>query len=376
MKKIAVGFLLALCMVFCTLFTACDSLELGIKVNNSNDTYEGTVSEQSYESQNDAASAFVAAELSGSDYRVEMTKYEKQSELSSSQISKLNIEGEVDGTINSVEKGRVYYREAGAVMSVATPVAETDDSVYVTIYIIVFTATGAEVTSYKYYVPLPENGEAISYSYYSSVLNSENYLNCTVKSVATSSTTMVMGEGTVSSTSDVKYDMYLNSDKMMLEFSITSTEGDESQTLAMTVYMVDTTEGVKCAAVVNGVARSIHLYETGLNITSVSEAYASQLTEAQCSLFVKTSYGFKLKENALKELAGGALELADFDGDCDYYVTDGRLSKAVCNFSFAMTDPTSNASMSIESNSEVVYSDFGTTTVTLPEDVKTVLGIE
>ncbi len=363
-------------MVFCTLFTACDSLELGIKVNNSNDTYEGTVSEQSYESQNDAASAFVAAELSGSDYRVEMTKYEKQSDLSSKEISKLNIEGEIDGTVNSVEKGRVYYHEAGAVRSVAAPVAETDDSVYVTIYIIVFTATGAEVTSYKYYVPLPENGEAISYSYYSSVLNEESYKNCTIRSVATGSSTQTVGEVTQSSTSRVEYNMYINSDKLMMEFSVSSTTGDDTQTIAMTVYMIDTSEGVKCAAVVNGVATSIRLNETGLNITSVSEAYASQLTEAQCSLFVKTSYGFKLKENALKELAGGALDIADFDGNCDYYVTDGRLSKAVCNFSFSMTEPTYNISMQTESNSEVLYSDFGTTTVTIPDDVKTVLGIE
>lgn len=145
---------------------------------SASEKYTGVVSTQSYTNTESAASACIATEVSGEDYQVTYERYEKEATLTESEVTALNISSEVNGTVESVEKGKIYFSEVSAANAIATAAGEVD--LYITVYIIKYTPQGTSVSEYKYVVPLPANNEVLTYSYYDSVMNPDNYKNCTM----------------------------------------------------------------------------------------------------------------------------------------------------------------------------------------------------
>lgn len=366
-KLIAIALLAGTMAVSAVAFTGCGG--------NYSETYEGTVSETSYTSTEDAAKGFVATELSGSQNTAEYQSYTKEKELSTTEIESLNIS--VDGTISSVEKGKITYKDSASstsLYSASTAADEEEGVLLVTVYIVKYTPTGQSVATYKYYAPLPENGEALSYSYYSSVLDPSKYINCTVKAKSNASGSATYNGEKQSYSSTGTYTMKITEDAAYMKMKMTTSVS--STTVSCEVYFVETSQGLKCAGVLNNSAPTvIPVSSLGLDIGSIDDLYASQLTEEECSLFVKTDYGFMLREDALSSLMGesGASLYAKFDGNCKYYVTEGRIQKAV----ISLTASTSyeGTSTKMKMTQECAYSAFGTTTVEIPSDIQTLLGV-
>lgn len=362
-KFLAIALLAGTMALGATAFTGCN------KSTNYSETFEGVVSESTYDSKDDAAKGFLEEELSVGSTKAELTAYNKEKDLSESEIEKLKISTQVDGTISSVEKGKISYTQTEAQVPFAAAQDSQEEVLVVTVYIITYTSTGSTTVTYKYYAPLPEKGEALSASYYNSVLGGNQYENCTV--TATSTTTSSYAGASAKIT--LKYVMAIDNDKASLKFDMGVSAPGVNTKVSMSFYLADTATGLKCALLEdNGYVLS-SLDDAELYIESVSELYSSQLTEAECALFVKTDYGFELKEGVLENLIGEAGS-SSFKGTCKYYVAEGKIDKAVCDYSMKLTSP--EGTMNMSGNVDCKFSNYGTTTVNLPDQVKTLFGIE
>ncbi|MCM1438870.1 MAG: hypothetical protein NC131_06625 [Roseburia sp.] len=339
------------------------------------ETYTGVVATQSYASTNDAAAAFVAAELSGEEYQVSFNKYEKDADLTASEVESLNIASEVNGTIKTVEKGKIYFDEVSQASAVAAATGES--TLYVTVYIIAYAdASEPEVTKYTYMIPLPANNEVITASYYNSVMNPENFKNCTV----TSTVSMSMTAQNESESETQTVTMQITETAVKMSMKMPSENGG---TTDATVYLVDSQTGVKCAVEAQGQCMAMPAEYIGLDIDSISELYASQINEAQYSLFVKTDYGFKMRQEAISGVVdatfdaifgGWGIEYTTDKAVAEYKVVDGKLYKATADL--AITATYEDETIKAASKSTVTYTNYGTTTVTISDVAKAQLGID
>lgn len=343
------------------------------------ETFAGVVCSQTFASQEDAAKNYIATEISGEDYSVTYTEYAKEADLTEEEITQLNISSEIDGTIDGVEKGKIYFSEVNAASAVATAAGEVN--LYVTVYIIKYTPAGTTTSTYKYIIPLPANNEVLSYSYYNSVMNPANFKNCTA-----TVTTTVTASGQTSSTTQT-----MQITESAVKMSLTVPTDDYGHTTNAAVYLVDSAQGVQCAIEVQGQCMVVNSSYIGLEIDSISEIYASNLNEAQCSLFLKTDYGFKMREEAINGIVESAFDaiFSEYEhygmtvdwtmskAECTYKVVDGKLYKTSADLGIDMTVSMQGetVSSSAASRVDVVYTNYGTTSVTISNIAKQMLGI-
>lgn len=343
---------------------------------DSTETFEGAVSEQSYDTQDAAVEACLENEINGSDYGVEFSSYEKSADLTQAEITELKVEDKVDGTVESVEKGKIYFTDSSSATAQAAA-ASSNTGLYINVYIIKYTPTGKQVSKYTYLIPLPENGEPLSYSYYSDVMAADKYTNCTMDCTISSTSS---ASGMTMTLSNV-YTMKFAGDTAYI-YAKLSEPNDYGQTENRTVnmYITESTSGLKCAAQVDGsdyiTANLSSLL--GIPAYTISDLVTSQITEAQCSMYVKTNYGFELNtkflEEVLAESLGGSGMAATFsDMSYKFYVTNGRMSKATSNVKMSMSYM--GQTVTATAKAEVSYKAFGSTTVEIPANVKTLLGI-
>lgn len=352
------------------------------------ETYTGEVSAQAYDSQTAAASDCIAKEINGPDYQVEMTNYTKDADLTETEIQNLNVSAKVDGTIESVEKGKIYFREVPGGRAVETAYSQ-ESQLYITVYIIKYTFTPqgstTSTTKYEYMIPLPETNEVLSYSYYNSVMNPDNFKNCTA--TLNSTTTISISATGYSQSNTTKQTLQIT--ESVVKMSLTVPIDENGKTVNADVYLVDTPNGVKCAMEVMGQCEVVSAADLQLDISSISELYSENLNEAQYSLFVKTDSGFKMRSEAFNGIVDSVFDAvfsqyesmgATIDWDlgnasADYKVVDGKLYKASTNMSITMdvTVDTQNVSMNVVSKAETVYSNYGTTSVTISNAAKQAL---
>lgn len=361
---------------------ACTLCATGCNKNSEpapSETFEGAVSVQSYASVNEAAENCIIKELSGEEYKVTFKSYEKSSDLTETEIEKLNIKLTAGETVESVEKGKAYFSEGAAASAYSA--ANDGNEVYITLYVIKYTAAGSSAAQYKYFIPLPETGESLSASYMNSVMDGEKYKNCTA--TCTSNVTVSLMGMTVPTT--VKYDMALTETQVSMTYTINIMGQSDS----MSIYLTQSGNTVKCATEMRGQYIQFDLQDIGLDIDNISELYSSQLTDGQCSMFIKTDYGYKMKNEVIGAFAHEILDSAFAgsgvssgnitlgDSSCEFRVVEGRLYKATASFSGSsnvIIDGKSSV-MSVTAKTDVIYSNFGMTKVTIPDAAKNLLGI-
>lgn len=346
---------------------------------DSTETFEGAVCEQSFETQDAAAAACIASEVNGSEYGVSFSSYEKSEDLTAEKVTELNLSAKVDGTIEGVEKGKIYFTENLQSSAVA---ASAGTGLYITVYMIKYKPTGTQTTKYTYLIPLPENGEPLSASYYMDVMNPTKYTNCTIDCNLISKSGAMGYTATVS----CKYKMLLNNDQAYISATVSSpNELMQTETHTVDMYLAENGGELLCAARRDAenyaVMSADILFDTPVD--SISDLITAEITEAQCSMFVKTNYGFALNDKFLEEVLSSAMEEAGvgatFSGmSCKYYVTEGRLSKVTSNVNMSMPIESGEMSFTVtaSANNEITYSAFGTTTLEIPANVKTLLGIQ
>lgn len=384
-----VALMLTLCLLSTSLFTACggteddgtgetesssgtsgdSQLDKGAEgrdefiteLGGVSDTYVGAVSEESFETAEEAASAYVSNEVAG-EANVTSVEAVSKGQLSSSAVNALNLPAELKEGLTSVEEFEVSYalsEEAAASMS-----ASSRSTIKIKVYVIKY---GKD---YKYYTPCPVNGETITKSYYESVFNNEKYDNCTFVKKSVVSVTMLGVEYEMVITQNIKRD----GDKIYFEQSITGdnelTSQFGSQTYLAAYMEKDESGSDKTYVKTSSYASWSEGYLTGINSASLVPFYDQYL---DYTYFSKTNFGFALKgDNALQyytetinaQGAGQFLDDAELDLYAEYYVADGTLSGMRMEYSAKIN--VSGITQTTVGENTMTCTNYGTTVVEKP----------
>lgn len=363
MKKIIYTALLLIALCMPTVFTACSANE------SYGETFKGYLSEETYNSEASAVRAFLKEQLDGTTAECTLKNYSPNKILTASEIDELGI----DGKIYSATDMTVHYTDGN--------LKDCKTSLYV-----VRSSNG-----FRYFAPLPKSGEAVTSSYYNSVLSNKAYNNCTV-------TTTYSGhyqslDATYLQTFKFDYTKaYFNQTipSMQVDFYMEQTDDGFEYYSRLPVfgdnkYYTDDEMDKKIKEIYGS-----NYYFTGYVLKKGSKEYPldsfadiSELSmfiyaaDFDGSYFVKTDYGFcmpfeKFKQ-AVYSMTGTLGEYASTVNseinehiaslNIEYYVSEGRLSKIDYTLQAIIGDDPKDL-MSTEMHS--LFTDFGTTEVILP----------
>lgn len=340
-------------------FTACNFENLPA----ASETFTGVVSEQSYETKNDAAEAFLKAEINGETTSATFVSYEKTADLTAEQIAELNV----SETVTAGETGIVTYRTDGSsTISLAALLTADSQSDELTQELKILEIDGA----YKYYTPALEEGSNLTKSYLESVFAAENYLNCTL--TATNSTTVsatYLGE-TRAMTVNYSYIFKLTENGAYLNMDITSNAEEAAESMEAYVIKTDTTYGY-VMVITDGESYSYtHTTYTPENL------WSNIVMLKDHTYFVKTSTGFSVREDRRAQYANeymsnnaslASIGISSSELACDFYISEGKICKMSDSLSIGGT--LQGASYSATANDVLLFTDFGTTTVEIPQSI-------
>lgn len=377
MKKKILTLLLVtiLCIVSVLSLAACNKGD-----NTPKDTfYKGTLSEENYATADAAAEAFLANEISGDAINAQLVGYSKQSDLSQAEIDALNITAEEKAQITSAEKGVVTYTESSdeqtvAVTASAAPAgAAVVKSKNITVYIIVIDSY------YKYYAPSLNSGDVVTKSYFDEVFDPAKYTNCTIMIESTSKVTAKPGaqKQTQSVVSTITMKLAGNLGYATMSIPTMAENGAMTSTTMEFYYVFHgdiTDEDFDLYLNSNGSWQKVPTATAGVDLDfSVTPTNDN-------SYFIKTETGFKLNSDKLAEYVkttmntifnsyiGFNLNFNSVTANSESFVNDGRIYKEIATASINF-GPYMGMSGTIEVNSVSTYSNFGTTTVTLPDGI-------
>ena len=296
------------------------------------ETFKGAISENTYSTANDAATAFVNEELAG-EAEATVQSVKSNGKVSESKLNSL-IPADLLVGSDSVEEIEVVYNLSTASAYTrsggATPVSKT-----VKVYVIKY---GVD---WKYFTPAPINGDTITKSYYDSVFNTEKYLNCTFENNA---------EITIAISADGEYmDMKMSTKqiikhangKIYVEQTVSSSGALAELETAMTicVYLETVGNEVVCYLKNPDGDEWIQCDLGMIGFNSLEQLVPFNDQYLDYTYFTKTSYGFALnQENSRRyfmQALGASLEGMGLDLNTDgvqldmfaeYYVAGGVLS--------------------------------------------------
>ena len=352
------------------------------------ETFTGVMSTQSYDTAEDAAEAFVLEEMATNDDVV--IEDVKSTTLSNDEISKVGIPSEFLDGADSVEKVEVSYlvtrNETMAMSSNDTQTTGKDTlnkEKKVVVYVIKYG------TDWKYFAPLPETDATLSKSYYDSVFDPENFVNCTMKydnDITISATAQGENMEIVMSVSQ----LIKHADgKVYLEQSMDVTynipgEDETSNEQVMYAYLEEVNGQIRCY--IKQGKNSTEWVEGSLNaigFDSLDDLTPFRDQYLDNSYFTKTDYGFVLaQENAklyfkqalAQSLAqagmGSMINMDDVEVDmyAEYYVSNGILSAMDVNADVDINMTTSGVSVTMNEKviGKATCTDYGTTVVEKP----------
>ena len=323
------------------------------------DTYTGAVSDETFETKEDAAEAYVSNEVVGTGKGAVVEATESKGELNATEIEALKLPEEYANP-DSVEKLEVTYSETDYYSALAS---SSNSTKKVIVYIIKIG------NNYKYYSPLPATGETITKSYYESVFDLDNYDNCT----------------------------YVNESYVKYEYSGVVMEMTLTQTIKRAdgnVYFKQEVVGdddLIAQVLPYGTPRYLEVYieidENGkMNTWSKGsdgtwtesdliysiDPFAGQ-TRYNYAFFSKADFGFALKgENALrfyKSYATGVIpDNANLDLYAEYYVKEGILTGMRMEYSAEITQEAYGTSITTVTTglNKMSCTNYGTTVVERP----------
>ena len=340
------------------------------------ETFKGAVSENTYSTANEAASAFVSEEIAGESI-ANVRSVKSNGELSQSKINSLNIPAELLVGSDSVEEMEVTYD-----LETASAYARSGGTTYaytrtIKVYVIKF---GVD---WKYFTPAPITGDTITKSYYDSVFNSEKYKNCTFENNA---------EITITASAAGEYmDMKMSTrqlikhadGKVYLEQTVSSTgslaEMDEALTLC--IYLETVGDEVVCY-VKNPDGDDWLQCDLGMvGFASLDQLVPFHDQYLDYTYFTKTGYGFALnQENSRRyfmQALGAALEGmgidlntsdAQLDMFAEYYVADGVLSgmRLDADFEWSILEDGISGTIKETAVTTLKCTDYGTTVIERP----------
>lgn len=331
-------------------FAACDG-------GNYSETYTGTLSEESYATTDAAAQAYLANEFDGNTTETTFVAYEKQKDLTAEEIATLSL-GDVDpATVTSAEEGSVSYTVTEK--SDAVSLAATDDTRTQKVIIIVIGV------KHYYYTPATDKGDSISKSYYESVMDLSNYANCTYVYTANVTTSASYQGQNMKMKATTKVTMKLCETGAYLSMSMTG-DGEPMET---EIYLIAT--GTTLAAYVKADGAWAGSAAEYGSIAELLEMARQNQQFLDHTYFEKTSTGFKLTTDKFEIYVANMLHVSGLNlskAEANYYVSEGRLAKETMEISLSAN--AEGVSTSVKMSATGKYSDYGTTTVTIPADLQ------
>ena len=373
-KKILAG-ILAMTTLFSVGFTAsCKNVGENAEHNafikelgGTSETYSGTVSKNSYSTEEAAARACVSNEISSYSTGESIVTRKK---LNNSQILQLNLpKTETKDMLGVDELEMEYY------ISKVDP----NEKKTAKIYIIKF------ANEFKYYTIRPADGETVTKSYYNSVFNSQNYKNCTLNSTMEMNIQLTKGDETATATMKLTQTVKYSETAIYLEqMTETTTETNKAGNVS------SNSENNKVYGyMAKGVTWDYYISRDGeewtwttlssFGVYKMSDLLPFAGEKMEYTYFTKTDYGFELtNENArryIQHTLGQLSTYLDEDTVIDlfakYYVCNGALSGMRMDMEMIIdvdydssTKITGNATAGAESK----VTDYGTTIVEKPFD--------
>ena len=358
LKKI-VSLALVLCTVCVFTLTSCFGGGNGGNVISQNEmidqlggvseTFEGAISEESYASAEEAATAYVEEEIAGSSASANVTEVKSVATLSESEIASVIPESLREG-VDSVEEYEVTYsiNESSSYVDAGDNGIQALDTLNKTKTVKVYVIKCGP--DWKYYTPMPLTGETISQAYYNSVFDSEKYKNCTFKYEQTMDMDIsASGAGQAASgTMQMTMTQIIKhaDNKVYLEQTISTTgtgvyaQEDVSNALSNMnsyAYMEEVDGVLNCYIKQGNSTEWVKGSLTTIGFSNIEELTPFYNQYLDYSYFTKTEYGFKLEKENAKQYVSQTLEqlgsMVDsiFDEDsltifAEYFVSNGVLS--------------------------------------------------
>jgi len=339
------------------------------------ETYAGAVSETGYETASSAAEAYVEEQIVG-DKDVNIVNVGEGVELSSEQVTALNLPEEISEGVVSVEEIEVEYSENEQV-PLLREVAQTKK---VKVYVIKYE------TDWKYFTPLPVTGDTLNKSYYDSIFDADKYKNCTLsQEVIMNMKVKANYDGqNISTTAKVKMTTLIKhaAGKIYVEMttSMSMMGMDENNTVKMYIEENENSyNGYLCYVKMDDESswEEGDLYAAGFDSLDSLTPFHDQYLDY--TYFKKTDYGCELSKENFQEYIEQALGDNELVGDylgqgmtidmfAKYYVSNGVLSgmRMDGTIGMDMTEDGMAMKISIDMQTNVTCTDYGTTVVTNP----------
>ncbi len=394
-----IGIILALLLAFTMAFAVgCGGGELSEaekeqsfveEMGGTSETYEGEVSSVAYASEQNAAQAFVEEEIVGENDDVNIVSTVVKATYEGEAIADLNLPESIKASASIIKEVEVSYNSTSGASGFST--AYSGNKV-IKVYVVKIG------TDWKYFAPMPETSATITKSYYNSVFNADNYLNCTFKttSVSTSSATAsvpgygtMTNDATISISQFVKFD--LANDKLYLEIVVTLEESIMGETDTYTNIMKLYLNGDECYMYhdnsdyeFDGVWSEAEFANSGYDLEELAPFYSGYLDH---TYFTKTESGFEISSDKMEEYVqksvftsmmdeGFPLEYIEnmgVDMVAKYYVKEGILSGMRVDGEINMRMDLEYAGMPgvisdtyVTAKAESICYDYGTTVVSDP----------
>lgn len=342
MKRLFVGLMAtALAGAMCLSMAACG------KKTEGGETFRGAVSETTYESADAAVKGFLEEEMSGLTVKAEYVGYEKEAELTQSEIGDLELGEYAEGLI-SAEKGQVEYRETSESTAVSS-IAE--GTITRTVYILSYPDT------FRFFAPPVNTGETLTAKYYESVFQTEKYYNCTIHAVMNMMSNEDGFESGITATilkltEAAAYQLAYNTEDFSGEPFLITYMIEKNDTTYFCDKSLDSPE-YRVDNVLDFPAKEY-----------ISVWFQRTFGALDHTYFEKTETGYALRADKqavfmeTMQYSGGTVSYLEYT----FKVVDGRLASAHMEVSYSDGD--------LEITSDVEFSDFGSTEVTVPDEVK------
>lgn len=363
MKKLLVVLTLTTVLTFSFCMFGCSEK----KDDYGTDTFVGAISEETYESDEDAVKGFLENEISGEAVKAELVNFEQKKELSKSQIGQLAVDKlEEDEEIVSAKEVKVTYKRNDS-----GRVAQSEDNYFeFTIYVLEITSHGTELHTYRYYVPKANVGDVLTRSYYDDLLNPEKYINCTQEY------TSVAKQGSIEITQN--YLIKIAENKAFINLHIVNPNStgfniEYMDLLAYFEYDDDANELKIWASNDNGATYILgsNYSFASLGVTDIKSLSTMCIPKIDYSYYIKTDFGFKISEDFLNKyiskVYGYDNDSINADCNLNVYIQDGKIVKMESDNSITIKQ---GFSMTIKNSESLEFKDFGTTSVEKPANIK------
>lgn len=373
MKKIVLSFVAAFVLLFSVCIAGCDGC--GKKGGNYSETFKGAVSEETYETHDDAVQGFLDTEISGKTTKAVLVSYTKEKELSVNEVNSLAIDEEYKEGLISVEKGNVKYKENSVTSAQASLCSaesgETRDKV---IYILTYTGV------FRFFTPAVDNGDTLTSSYFDSTFDGEKYLNCTMEATIRTEGSQGGVKYTQENTATAKvtHEALYEHDEVKATVNGQDVPSTELGGNNVDVYILDTSDGLYQLQKKSDSWQALNLTNSNLGMYRAENVndyfmmwFKQRFNELDHTYFEKTSTGYALRADKyndfIKTQQGMSSLGSDFDLSYVINISEGRFSDVSMKIGLTVQGASATTEMVIK------FKDFGTTSIDVPAEVKNAL---